>query len=99
MKFRRKPRVVDAVQFTQEMYDSGDNLPNTVFYHTTDVKAKYSPRFGVFKVESVKRIYYVYNTKWGESVELKVGDWIVTLWDNHVEVFLDKKFREEYEEA
>jgi len=99
MKFRRKPRVVDAVQFTQEMYDSGDNLPPPVFYHLTDTKAEYSPRFGVLEVQSVKRRYTAYDTKCGESVELKVGNWIVTLWNNHVEVYSDKKFKEEYEEA
>ena len=61
-RFRKKPVVVEAVQFTQAMYDGGDPLPDGVDGHGAD--------------DTGRRLYSVRTLN--GRVSISVGEWIIT---------------------
>ncbi len=68
-KFRKKPIVVDAVEFTQKMADSGKGLPDGVICNYVEYAKGYNhgpTRFG-----------YAVKTLEGD-MKVKIGDYIVT---------------------
>lgn len=67
MKFRKKPIVIEAVQFTQEMFDTNQNIPDGVVCNHT-----VSDDNGVYKPHG-----YTIRTLEGDH-QVTVNDWIIT---------------------
>ncbi len=68
MKFRKKPLVIDAVQFTKEMFDTNINIPEGVICNST----KYDPEIG-----KITEYGFCIRTLEGDMT-VSVGDWIIT---------------------
>lgn len=69
MKFRKKPVVVEAVQFTNLMASSNQDLPEGVVCN--------SVTYSDYSTKQVERYGYVIRTLEG-NMAVSVGDWIIT---------------------
>jgi hypothetical protein len=68
-KFRKRPIVIEAVQFTQEMAISNQEIPDGVICNVTEYANGHE--------NGVTHYGYVVRTLEGDMF-VKVGDWIIT---------------------
>lgn len=66
MKFRKKPMVIEAVQFTQEMFDTNQNLPKGVVCNHT-ISFRGNERFAGYILKTLE-----------QDLCVSVNDWIIT---------------------